>query len=96
MSEQVPTNHPARLRIAIIAPSLRYVGGQAVQADLLLRLWRDDPEADVRFLAVDPPLPRVLAWAKGIPGCKESLRLRSTRLFCSSRNPEICRVMYPE
>src|SRR5450631_113451 len=28
--------------------------------------------------------------------CRESFRLRSTRLFCSSRKPEICRVMYPE
>src|SRR6266404_7325745 len=28
--------------------------------------------------------------------CNESFRLRSTRLFCSSRKPEICRVMYAE
>src|SRR5450755_3281687 len=28
--------------------------------------------------------------------CSESFRLRSTRLFCSSRRPEIWRVMYPE
>src|ERR1019366_5658719 len=28
--------------------------------------------------------------------CSESFRLRSTRLFCSSRKPESCRVMYPE
>jgi hypothetical protein len=28
--------------------------------------------------------------------CKESLRLRATRLFCISRKPEICRVMYQE
>src|SRR5664279_243273 len=28
--------------------------------------------------------------------CRESFRLRSTRLFCSSRRPEIWRVMYPE
>src|ERR1700687_190790 len=28
--------------------------------------------------------------------CRESFRLRSTRLFCSSRKPEICRVIYPE
>ena len=78
MSEPATNHQAARLRVAIIAPSLRYVGGQAVQADLLLRLWRDDPDADVRvdvrFLAVDPPLPRVLAWAERIPGLRTILR----------------------
>ena len=47
-----------RLKVAIVAPSLRYVGGQAVQAELLLRLWRDDPDVEMSFIAVDPPLPR--------------------------------------
>jgi len=41
---------------------------------LLLRLWRDDPDADVRFLAVDPPLPRILSWAERIPGLRTILR----------------------
>ncbi len=63
-----------RLRVAIIAPSLRYVGGQAVQAELLLRLWRDDPDLEMSFIAVDPPLPRVFAWAEGIPGLRTLLR----------------------
>ena len=63
-----------RLKVAIVAPSLRYVGGQAVQADLLLRLWRNDPEIEVTFIAVDPPLPRVLRWAEGIPGLRTILR----------------------
>jgi L-malate glycosyltransferase len=78
MSEPATNHQAARLRVAIIAPSLRYVGGQAVQADLLLRLWRDDPDIDVRvevrFLAVDPPLPRVLAWAERVPGLRTILR----------------------
>ncbi len=63
-----------RLRVCIVAPSLRYVGGQAVQADLLMRLWQNDPEVEVSFLAVDPPLPSVLAWAEGIPGVRTILR----------------------
>jgi glycosyltransferase involved in cell wall biosynthesis len=63
-----------RIRVAIVAPSLRYVGGQAVQADLLMRLWQDDPEIEVRFIAVDPPFPRMLAWAEGIPGVRTILR----------------------
>ena len=63
-----------RVKVAIVAPSLRYVGGQAVQADLLMRLWKDDPEVEASFVAVDPPLPRVLAWAEGIPGLRTILR----------------------
>jgi L-malate glycosyltransferase len=63
-----------RLRVSIVAPSLRYVGGQSVQADLLLRHWQNDPEIDASFLAVDPPLPRVLAWAERIRGLRTILR----------------------
>lgn len=63
-----------RVRVAIVAPSLRYVGGQAVQADLLLRLWRGDPDVEVSFVAVDPPLPRFLAWAESLPGLRTVLR----------------------
>jgi len=64
----------ARPRVCIIAPSLRYVGGQSVQADLLLRHWQNDPDIDISFLAVDPPLPRALAWAESIPGLRTILR----------------------
>jgi L-malate glycosyltransferase len=63
-----------RLKVAIVAPSLRYVGGQAVQGELLMRLWRDDPDVEVTFIAVDPPLPRPLAWAESIPGLRTVLR----------------------
>ena len=67
-------NSGKRLRVAIVAPSLRYVGGQAVQAELLLRLWRNDPDLEISFIAIDPPLPRVFAWAEGIPGLRTILR----------------------
>jgi L-malate glycosyltransferase len=63
-----------KLNVAIVAPSLRYIGGQAVQADLLLRLWQNDPCVDTTFIAVDPPLPRLLAWAEGIRGLRTILR----------------------
>jgi len=62
------------VKVAIVAPSLRYVGGQAVQADLLMRLWQNDPEVKVIFIAVDPPLPRALAWAERVPGLRTILR----------------------
>lgn len=63
-----------KVNVAIVAPSLRYVGGQAVQADLLLRLWQNDPSVETTFIAVDPPLPRLLAWAEGIHGLRTILR----------------------
>jgi glycosyltransferase involved in cell wall biosynthesis len=58
----------------MVAPSLRYVGGQAVQAELLMRLWQGDPDMEVSFIGVDPPLPRLLSWAERIPGLRTILR----------------------
>jgi glycosyltransferase involved in cell wall biosynthesis len=69
-----PNSQARKLKIAVVAPSLRYVGGQAVQADLLLRLWQHDPDIDITFIAVDPPLPVPLAWAERIPGLRTLLR----------------------
>jgi glycosyltransferase involved in cell wall biosynthesis len=63
-----------RLRVAIVAASLRYVGGQSAQADLLLRHWQNDPDVDITFIAVDPPLPRPLEWAESVPGLRTLLR----------------------
>jgi L-malate glycosyltransferase len=63
-----------RLKVGIVAPSLRYVGGQAVQADLLMRLWQNDPDVEVSFIGVDPLLPGFLAWAEGFPGLRTLLR----------------------
>jgi glycosyltransferase involved in cell wall biosynthesis len=74
MSESAKETTSRRLRVCIIAPSLRYVGGQSVQADLLLQHWQDDPDIAISFVAVDPPLPRALAWAEGIPGLRTILR----------------------
>ena len=62
------------LRVCIIAPSLRYVGGQSAQADLLLRHWRNDPDIAISFIAVDPPFPRALAWAERIPRLRTIVR----------------------
>jgi glycosyltransferase involved in cell wall biosynthesis len=50
------------------------VGGQSVQADLLRRHWQNDPDIEISFIAVDPPLPKILAWAEGIPGLRTILR----------------------
>ncbi len=63
-----------RISVCIVAPSLRYVGGQSVQADLLLRHWQNDPDVDISFIAVDPPFPRAISWAERIPGLRTLLR----------------------
>ena len=74
MSDPAKESSSKRLRVAIVAPSLRYVGGQSAQADLLLQHWQNDPDIAISFLAVDPPLPRALVWAERIPGLRTILR----------------------
>lgn len=49
-----------KLKVAIVAPSLRILGGQAVQADRLLQAWRNDPEVDAWLVPVNPLPPRPL------------------------------------
>ena len=66
--------HP-RLRVAIIGPSLRYVGGQSVQADLLLRYWQNDLEVEASFIPVDPQFPTGLRWIARIPGLRTAARM---------------------
>jgi glycosyltransferase involved in cell wall biosynthesis len=55
-----------RLRVAVVAPSLRILGGQAVQADRLLRAWRDDSEVEAWLVPVNPLPPRLLRFAPNI------------------------------
>jgi glycosyltransferase involved in cell wall biosynthesis len=63
-----------RLRVAIVAPSLRYVGGQSVQADLLTRFWEGDREVQVNFIPVDPPFPAGLQWVCRVPFLRTIVR----------------------
>jgi len=55
-----------RLRVAFVAPSLRILGGQAVQADRLLNAWQNDPDVDAWLVPVDPLPPRPLRWASRV------------------------------
>jgi L-malate glycosyltransferase len=52
-----------RLKVAFVAPSLRILGGQAVQADRLLSAWRGDPEIDAWLVPVNPEPPALLSFA---------------------------------
>jgi hypothetical protein len=60
--------------VAIVAPSLRYVGGQSVQADLLLRHWQGDPDVHASFIPVDPQFPAGLRWVARVPGLRTLVR----------------------
>jgi glycosyltransferase involved in cell wall biosynthesis len=68
------TGSDSGIRVALVAPSLRYVGGQAVQADLLVRNWRSDPDVAASFVAVDPRFPFGLRWAERVPLLRTILR----------------------
>lgn len=46
-----------RIRVLLVAPSLDILGGQAVQADRLLKYFQQEQELEVRFLPVNPRLP---------------------------------------
>jgi glycosyltransferase involved in cell wall biosynthesis len=56
-----PEDREHARRVVIVAPRIQHlVGGQEVQADLLLRLWRGDSALQVSYLASNPALPRRL------------------------------------
>jgi glycosyltransferase involved in cell wall biosynthesis len=43
-----------RINVAIVAPSMGILGGQAVQADRLLSSWRDDPFVHAWLVPINP------------------------------------------
>jgi len=53
-----------RVNVAIVAPSMGILGGQAVQADRLLRAWTNDPDISAYLVPINPvpsgPLRRIL------------------------------------
>jgi len=71
---QSETAGDARIHVAFVAPSLRYVGGQAVQADLLMRNWKEDPDVKAHFVPVDPRLPYGLDWVERVPLLRTAVR----------------------
>ena len=55
-----------KLRVALVAPSLEILGGQAVQADRLLRAWHGDDEVDCHLVPVNPVPPGPLRHGRNI------------------------------
>ena len=56
----MPTAEPRPLRIAIVAASLKILGGQSVQAQRMLDGWRDDPRVHAWLVPINPIPPRPL------------------------------------
>jgi len=55
-----------RLRVLIVAPSLRILGGQSRQAVRLITGLNAEPSLEVSFLPHDPILPRSLRWLQQV------------------------------
>lgn len=70
----IGTDAPRNQRVAIVAPSLRYVGGQSVQAELLLTHWRRDSQLAAFLIPIDPAFPRGLKWIDSIPVLRTLVR----------------------
>jgi len=83
-----------RVRVAIVAPSLRYVGGQSVQAELLLRHWEGDPDVHASFIPVDPLFPPGLRWVRRAPVLRTIVRtpFYLAGLWRGLRNADIAHI----
>jgi glycosyltransferase involved in cell wall biosynthesis len=64
-----------RFSVAIVAPSLRHAGGQAVQADLLLQHFNNDPEFEAILIPAAPVLPKRLNCVEQIPFLRTLVRM---------------------
>ena len=51
-----------KIAVAIVAPSLAILGGQAVQARRLLDAWNGDPEVRAWLVPINPLPPPWLRW----------------------------------
>ncbi len=85
---------PRPVRVAIVGPSLRCLGGQSVQADLLMRHWQGDPAVEARFIPIDPEMPRRLRWVEKIPWLRTVIRppFYLSALWKGMKNAEIVHI----
>jgi len=56
----------SKLRVAVVAPSLGILGGQAVQANRMLEAWRGDPDVEAWLVPVNPVPPGVFRFASRV------------------------------
>lgn len=65
-----------RLNIAIVAPTMGILGGQAVQASRLVQSWRDDPDVHAWLVPINPIPPAPFGWTTRV----KYLRTLATQL----------------
>ncbi len=70
-----PRPGAAPLRVLLIAPSMDILGGQAVQAALLLAGLRQEPGLEVVFQPVNPRLPGFLRALQRVKGLRTALTM---------------------
>jgi len=56
----------SQLNVAIVAPSMRILGGQAVQAERLLHAWHGDPDVRAWLVPINPQAPGPLRRAQDL------------------------------
>lgn len=61
-----PSPVAPRLNVALVAPSMRILGGQAVQAERLLKAWEGDPEVRAWLIPINPEPPGALRRARDV------------------------------
>ena len=62
----MPQSYARRLNVALVAPSMGILGGQAVQADRLLAAWQRDPDVRAWLVPINPDPPGVLRRGRDI------------------------------
>ena len=77
-----------RIKVAFVAPSLRILGGQAVQADRLLTAWKNDPDVDAWLVPVNPLPPRPLRFALDIKYLRTVVNEATYVPYSFARSPE--------
>jgi L-malate glycosyltransferase len=70
-----PIPAPMIPRVVIVAASTRWIGGQGVQADLLVRHWQNDLALRIHFVPIDPEMPAPLRWVGHIPFLRTLVRI---------------------
>lgn len=83
-----------KLRVSIVAASLNYVGGQSVQADLLMRNWQEDVAVEAALIPIDPAYPRRLGWVRRFPLLRTMVRepLYLAALWRGLKNTDIAHI----
>jgi len=87
-----PEDRGRPLRVVIVAPRIQHlIGGQEVQADLLLRLWRDDPALHISYVGTNLALPR---WLERIPYLRTMVRfpIYLAKLLAGLREADVTHI----